>query len=493
MKRKIISIFVFLTLVITAYAIVPSNVYAATDEQMENSGAAAVAYMASMQNVDGSWGSMNIVATTGIVLLKFVVRAQEFDLDPFDNDPLSPTYYEYADNTIIGFEYLLSAATAVPITPQIHGNPDTNGNGVGISFSNFVYYTGIALAVIAISNHPDDRSATIGGLGSLTYKEIAQDIADWLYFAQGDLGNDRGGFFYEALDNVEQWTDNSNGGYAYLGLAFAEDPPFNCVVPDWVRDELNIYIDWIQNDVDGDPEDGGSGYNHPNDWVNILKTGNLIFEMAFYGDTKDTPRVQDAVGYLERHWQDPSQDPGWGYSLGVANYQAKFLVEKGLTYMGITELDTDGDGIDEDWFNQEPPASPAQDFASVIVQQQLPSGQWANCDWDGGPNGLLSTAWAVLTLERFAPPQQQSSVFFDIKPGSCPNPINRNKKGVLPVAICGTEDFDVTTIDPLRSMLIQFVGTSKMLPHHSKGNCVIAMISTVMAIWTSHSNSKHKK
>ena len=38
-------------------------------------------------------------------------------------------------------------------------------------------------------------------------------------------------------------------------------------------------------------------------------------------------------------------------------------------------------------------------------------------------------------------------VFVDIKPGSCPNPLNLKTKGVLPVAILGTEDFDVTTID----------------------------------------------
>jgi hypothetical protein len=42
----------------------------------------------------------------------------------------------------------------------------------------------------------------------------------------------------------------------------------------------------------------------------------------------------------------------------------------------------------------------------------------------------------------------QIPVFVDIKPGSCPNPLNLKSKGVLPVAILGTEDFDVTTIDP---------------------------------------------
>ena len=35
----------------------------------------------------------------------------------------------------------------------------------------------------------------------------------------------------------------------------------------------------------------------------------------------------------------------------------------------------------------------------------------------------------------------------DIKPGSCPNPLNVKSKGVLPVALLGTEDFDVRDVD----------------------------------------------
>jgi len=35
----------------------------------------------------------------------------------------------------------------------------------------------------------------------------------------------------------------------------------------------------------------------------------------------------------------------------------------------------------------------------------------------------------------------------DIKPGSCPNPINVNSHGVLPVAILGTDTFDVNDVD----------------------------------------------
>jgi len=43
-----------------------------------------------------------------------------------------------------------------------------------------------------------------------------------------------------------------------------------------------------------------------------------------------------------------------------------------------------------------------------------------------------------------APPVQ---VAVDIKPGSCPNPLNPASRGILPVAVLGAEDFDVNAID----------------------------------------------
>lgn len=39
-------------------------------------------------------------------------------------------------------------------------------------------------------------------------------------------------------------------------------------------------------------------------------------------------------------------------------------------------------------------------------------------------------------------------VAFDVHPTSCPNPINRTANGVMPAAILGTADFDVSKIDP---------------------------------------------
>ncbi len=45
-------------------------------------------------------------------------------------------------------------------------------------------------------------------------------------------------------------------------------------------------------------------------------------------------------------------------------------------------------------------------------------------------------------------PKPALEVAVDIKPGSCPNPLNVKSSGVLPIAILGTEDYDVITIDP---------------------------------------------
>ena len=50
-------------------------------------------------------------------------------------------------------------------------------------------------------------------------------------------------------------------------------------------------------------------------------------------------------------------------------------------------------------------------------------------------------------IESDAPIGICTPVEVDIKPGSCPNPLNVASKGVLPVAILGSDTFDVTTID----------------------------------------------
>ncbi|MFC1738548.1 hypothetical protein ACFL1G_05810 [Planctomycetota bacterium] len=440
-----------------AFLIVATPLYAATEEQIEEAIEKGLAWLAEKQNPDGSWTFVtceldefdnwvdecgrpcggdvdcDAVAKTALVVLKFETRAIELDLDP-----LGPEY-EYADNVAAGLEFIVDHNNTIPIGPQPAGDPDGDGDGMGVffrtcGFGHEIYQTGLAMTALAASGHPE------------LYGDLLQDAVDYMAWGQVDFncpppspdpeacptGTNRGGWCYS--HNTCECTDNSNSGYATLGLGFAEAAPpygFGLTVPQFVKDELSIWIDTIQDDVDGDIDDGGSWYNPCwpfNPWVNILKTGNLLYEMALVGDTPETQRVKDAVDYIERHWNTPG-----GCGIGWRDHrQAMFAMMKGFEAQGIDEIEVGF--IDIDWFDE---------VSTHLVDTQDPCGFWP-CDCWGST--ILSTAWAVLTLERVVPEIAQE-VPVDIKPTSCPNPLNVNTRGLLPVAILGTEDFDVAEID----------------------------------------------
>ncbi|MBW1818281.1 MAG: LPXTG cell wall anchor domain-containing protein, partial [Deltaproteobacteria bacterium] len=355
-------------------------------------------------------------AYTCFVLLKLEERAYELVYDsPFDQD------YPYWENVVAGWQYVFNSSRTLKQTPlglQDHtalpgtgtvDDPDTNSNGYGVYFvgsGHPVYTTGVCLIALEASGTPD--RANDGGLdfdsnGTDTFKELAQEAADWLAWAQADSGIFEGGWSYQAKNNLGDHADQSNSGFAVMGLAAAE--AFSCTVPSWVKTELNVWIGAIQYTGGGD-DDGGSRYTPISMWVNQYKTGHLIMQMVFVGDDTSTSRFQDALAYIEWNWRDADDgcsdgQDGWGYNVSPASYLAMFSLMKGLVYAGIDLLDTDGDtSRDDDWFNQEPPVTPAEDFASVLVAQQNADGSWSGCCW-GSP--IMCTVWSLLTLEKISP------------------------------------------------------------------------------------------
>ena len=65
-------------------------------------------------------------------------------------------------------------------------------------------------------------------------------------------------------------------------------------------------------------------------------------------------------------------------------------------------------------------------------------------------------------------------VEIDVKPGSDPNPINPGSKGLVPVAILSSEDFDATTVDPTTVKLagagVAVRGKGKAMAHQEDVN-----------------------
>lgn len=68
-------------------------------------------------------------------------------------------------------------------------------------------------------------------------------------------------------------------------------------------------------------------------------------------------------------------------------------------------------------------------------------------NWEIGSN-ILSNSPHYTDMASKPCPNVTETPYIDIKPASCPNPLNVDSGGVLPVAILGTEDFDVNEVDP---------------------------------------------
>ena len=405
-KMKEITAFLLATIMIaSALAVIPAA-QAATPDEISNAIDKGVAWLATQQNADGSWGTSDRVGRTGLAVLKFETHATLQGKSPFDPD------YPYHEQVEKGLNFIFTKARITNIGNQTHDgivdDPDTNGNGIGVYFydtssHHTMYETGIALMAIAASNAPD-RVVNVSGspVNGWTYKDVAQDTVDCLAWGQTDSGYGRGGWNYKAMNNAGSRSDNSNTGWVVLGLGYAEAAPpwgFGLTIPEFVRRELNIYIDYIQCKTPG-TNYGGSGYTRPCEWVNILKTGNLLYEMAFVGDNATTPRVQDAVNYLVRHWNDPNDDPGWKNGSRTSSYHATYTTMKGLEALGIDTID----GID--WFD---------DFSDEIVAEQKADGSWPTCKWG---DSILCTEWALLTLQRAVPP-----LFLSLTPLNDTNPV----------------------------------------------------------------------
>ncbi len=366
-REPFVAILLVLIMVLSVFSAMCTSASAATEDEIEASINLGVAWLVDQQNPDGSWGVDYTVARTGFALVKLEDRSRELGYEPLD--PAGPYY----SNISIGLAYLETQK----INENILGDPaDKNTNGNAVHFTDEggfheTYSTGIALMAIANSGMVTDD---------------VQDIVDWFIKYQ----NPDGGWIYYP-DEFWPNSDNSNTGYAVLGLAYAE--AYGADIED-VKPGLNSWVDYIQNDPgvadDGgeDDPDGGSGYVSPDNWVNILKTGNLIFEAGLVGDTADSQRVLNAVDYIVRHWDDLNSDPGWRPN----HYQSMYATMKGLEYLQIDEID----GID--WFDE---------FSTVIVDTQNGDGSWPVDIWG---DSMLSTVWALLTLEKVTPPPPIPSI-----------------------------------------------------------------------------------
>ncbi|MDR4509914.1 MAG: T9SS type A sorting domain-containing protein [Candidatus Brocadiaceae bacterium] len=183
-----------------------------------------------------------------------------------------------------------------------------------------------------------------------------------------------------------------------------------------------------------------------------LNVASVSFELGFEGGVSETvcalPRVGCEVIPLEQIL------PGAFFDFDVSNTMF-FTDVVALLTDGTDELlwsvirlfnsndvllfGVGGGGFESFRLSGSPDLTGAQiDFIRVKVNDFTLSER--SCCGGGGLEYNADIDWEIYGSGR-------PLVNIDIKPRSCPNPLNKKSKGVLPVAILGAEDFDVNEID----------------------------------------------
>ncbi len=376
---------------LVALAAATGTALAATEAEKRAAIDGGLAWLATNQQADGrwvyDWGDGDTAATAA-ALLAFLE----------EKDNWASNYQPVVD---LGLSYIFGRGQVVGIGPQPAGNPDVNGNQVGIKFvpgginGRDTYVTGLVLPVIAkMASDTPDAVVGAGPLAGQTYRNVVQDTVDYFAWGQNDSGYAQGAWRYYANSGD---ADNSTAQWPPIGMLYAQAVP-GVTVPAFVRQELRIWIDYIQN------ANGGSGYDGPFSIVNEAKTGGLLAEMAFagYNGTSAGPGDNSdragALAFLDAYWTRGAQNTWDG---NFAHPYAMWSIYKGLeTTIGlenttaITNLLTDcgaarggqdtGDVCN--WF---------EDYSEWLVQNQLGDGSWGGYSaW----NNVLATPWYINIL-----------------------------------------------------------------------------------------------
>jgi RHS repeat-associated protein len=289
-----------------------------------------------------------------------------------NGDPLSDPYVE---DVTRGLNFLFTQMVPQPLDPaqSPHGDPDTNGNGIGISInsSRYTYEIGPAMMAVAASTTPEAIvQAGPANVVGRTYRDVLTDMVDMCAWGQNEAGNGRGGWRY-AWNSGD--SDNSVTQWPILGIEAAE-ANWGIAPPEFVKRELELFLTWSQD------ASGGWGYDGPYGSNNFAHAGAAIAGLAYSGYDATDSRIAKGLAWMDANWNAST----YGGTIWDNKY-AMYAVAKGLRTINpaITMVGQ------HDWYAE---------FSRDLIARQGPDGNWPiTSPWTSGPS--LDTAFSILVLE----------------------------------------------------------------------------------------------
>jgi hypothetical protein len=410
MNRKIIVIMIVMA--------VAGTVNAATEAEKRAAIDAGLAYLASTQGTGtslapGSWPAGGIdyqLSATGSALLSFLEEKPNWELTAN-----AAAYQAVVDK---GMNFLLNNVSVVNISPQTYGNPDGDGNGIGVKLypgganSRDTYVTGLVLPAIASTGTPD-ALVTTGPLanaafiaanpgsgvgGAWTYKDVVQNTVDYFAYGQNEVGSARGGWRYYANYGNSTSSDQSTTQWPVIALAYATK--MGVATPAFVKTELAVWTNYIQNTATG-----AAGYTSPTSYYGRMnETGALLLEQAFLGWTTGTvaeqAKVDAALNFIEANWllgPPSSYEGNFGHPYGMWAIYKGLEASIGLDDETTITANLHADPGDVDNPNHE--YNWWEDYCEWLVNSQgvgaPAAGAWAGfSSW----NTWLATPWYINIL-----------------------------------------------------------------------------------------------
>ena len=286
----------------------------------------------------------------------------------------------YVETVRKGFDYLFSILRVNAITVQTAGDPDTNGNGIGIDITTDrpVYETGMAMDAIAASGDLLGVAAT--GPAQVKhefYYDILTDMVDMYAWGQTDGGVQRGGWRYSWNSDG----DNSACQWAAIGMIGARDS-FGINIPAFVKAENQLWLDYTFN---------GSNFGYSSSsyfpWSWYSTTPSAMVQMALNGTSITNAMWRAAEDFIADNWPIESSASRLYYAYYAFAKAMRLANPHPVTVFTKTGLD---------WFND-----PVDGLKKKVVDQQSADGHWdAYAQHSSGYylGADLSTAWAISML-----------------------------------------------------------------------------------------------
>jgi len=193
--------------------------------------------------------------------------------------------------------------------------------------------------------------------------------------------------------NWNDWPDNSACQWAAIGMIPAEESPWNCTVPAWVKTYNNNWLDYSHYQWNWDGTQnlwGGFGYTGPT-WGDALTPSGMV-QLDFCGATTSDPRWVRCERWFSDGWKDVGRD--WLDQHNVYAYYA-FAKAMRLAKPNPVVNFSSGTYAGFDWYRGGvvPGLGSKMGLAEKIADQLVASSYW---DYYGGN---LGTAWCVIILK----------------------------------------------------------------------------------------------